>query len=66
MKRLFICNGCFFSSKKAAKIERYRSGWCISIGPEHWKYGLKGFPRTHSHNARSGGAGSGFRKNPLK
>lgn len=63
--KLFVCNGQYFSSKKAAKEFRdtpQGKGAPISIGPDHWKYGVKGNPRTHSHNSRSGGPGNGFPK----
>lgn len=66
MKRLFICDNGYFESKCEAKKHRnhvfssigeYKP---IHIGPDHWKFGLKGNPRTHSHNSRSGGPGNGF------
>ena len=69
MKQLFEVNGQFFSTKKAAKEFRDLSqadGKPVRLGPDHWRYGLKGNPRTHSHNNRAGGSGAGFRKRPLK
>lgn len=61
MKRLFIWNGIFFDNKEAAKVARNAAcHGSITLGPDHWRYGLNGNPRTHSHNARSGGHGNGF------
>ena len=61
MKRLFKVNGIFFDSKKDAKKHRDEAmAYAVELGPDHWRYGVKGNPRTHSHNARSGGSGNGF------
>lgn len=61
MKKLFVVAGTFFDNKKAAKeFRNSHKGECVSIGPDHWKYGVKGNPRTHSHNNRAGGHGNGF------
>ena len=63
--KLFTCNGQSFSTKKAAKDFRdtpQGAGSSISVGPDHWRFGVKGNPRTHSHNSRSGGPGNGFPK----
>jgi len=69
MKRLFVVAGNFFDNKEDAKAARdeFNSGphdpkhrATVSIGPDHWRYGLKGNPRTHSHNARAGGSGNGY------
>ena len=63
MKRLFEFDGVFFDNKEAAKVIRNARGCgVIRKGPDHWRYGVKGNPRTHSHNARSGGHGTGFPK----
>jgi hypothetical protein len=72
MKRLFKVeypNGTsFFEDKEEAKKERDRFNALhkmpyakIELGPDHVRYGEKGNPRTHSHNARSGGPGNGFK-----
>lgn len=64
MKRLFSVTHdndiSFFDSKKAAK--EFRGTGHVSIGPDHWRYDMRGNPRTHSHTARSGGPGTGFPK----
>jgi tagatose-1,6-bisphosphate aldolase len=73
MKRLFKVeypNGTsFFSNKKEAKEERDRFNdkhkmpyATVALGPDHHRYGEKGNQKTHSHNARSGGPGTGFKK----
>jgi hypothetical protein len=62
MKRLFSVNGHFFECKDDAKAFRDVEGGCVSKGPDHRLYGVKGGRKTHSHNSRSGGAGSGFPK----
>jgi len=61
MKCLFECDGLYFESKEEAK--HHRSGdpsRRVHLGHDHWRFGVKGNPRTHSHNARSGGHGTGF------
>ena len=61
MKRLFKVNGIHFDNKEAAKAFRDETmAMRVELGPDHWRYGLKGNPRTHSHNSRSGGHGNGF------
>lgn len=58
---LFACDGLYFETKAEAK--HHRNGdpaRRVSLGPDHWRFGLKGNPRTHSHNNKSGGAGTGF------
>jgi hypothetical protein len=68
MKRLFVCDNGYFNSKLEAKAHRDKvmkeigEFKPIHLGPDHWRYGLKGNPRTHSHNAKSGGSGNGFPK----
>lgn len=67
MKRLFEVAGEFFDSKKNAKFRRdwlrelhETDGVTVRLGPDHDRYAVKGTQRTHSHNCRSGGHGSGF------
>ena len=66
MKRLFWVAGVFFDNKQAAKHHRNllrqqgNLDVVVCIGPDHDRYAVKGTQRTHSHNARSGGHGSGF------
>ncbi len=63
MKRLFSVNGSYYDNKADAKQERDSLSEprpTIRLGADHWRYGLKGNPRTHSHNAHSGGHGNGF------
>ncbi len=60
MKRLFEVNGVFFENKQEAKASKDAVTNKVHLGPDHWRYGLKGNPRTHSHNCRSGGPGNGF------
>lgn len=67
MKELFKCGDVGFESKIEAKAYRdahggVEKGLYISKGKEHQLFGVKGNPRTHSHNNRSGGAGTGFPK----
>lgn len=56
----------FFEDKQEAKHHRdmfaQDNGHTVGVklGPDHWRYGMKNTPRTHSHNARSGGHGNGF------
>ena len=52
----------YFELKAEAKKHRIGQGQEVILGPDHWRYGLKGNARTHSHNARSGGSGTGFRR----
>jgi len=59
---LFTVKNVAFSNKADAKAFRAINGGCVSIGKDHWRYGLKGNPKTHSHNAKSGGHGNGFPK----
>lgn len=65
MKRLFglspLKPGIYFETKQAAKAAKDKDDVVI-LGPDHWRYGVKGNPKTHSHNAHSGGSGDGFRK----
>ena len=74
MKRLFQVNTSpvsFFDTKKLAKEARgdiipadgdkpahYKLR--VSRGPDHEDFGRKGNPKTHLHNAKSGGHGNGF------
>lgn len=69
MKRLFEVVGTFFDNKEDAKAVRDEFNMGphdpkhpakVSLGPDHFRYGLRGNPRTHSHNAKSGGPGNGF------
>lgn len=66
MKRLFQVEqdhgDVFYAQSKAAAKEMRDAnpGSCVSKGPDHWRYGVKGNPRTHSHNSKSGGHGNGF------
>lgn len=65
MKRLFQValpgDVAFAESKAAAKEMRDQNpGSHVSKGPDHWAYKLRANPRTHSHNAKSGGHGNGF------
>ena len=62
--KLYQVDGKFFDKKVDAKIYRDASKTtdCVHKGPDHRLYGVKGNPRTHSHNARSGGSGTGFPK----
>ena len=70
MKRLFKVvtknTTYYFGNKMEAKVVRdeinslERTNYAVSKGPDHWLYGVKGTPRTHSHNNRSGGHGNGF------
>lgn len=62
----------FFETKKEAKEFRDQVNsasvqglkphvtYHVSLGPDHRNYGKKNNPRTHSHNAKSGGHGNGF------
>lgn len=53
----------YAATKEAAKTMRGKDNdRKIILGPDHWRYGLKGTPRTHSHNMRSGGPGNGFKR----
>jgi hypothetical protein len=58
MKQLFVCAGVSFEKKEEAKTfadECEHQGHKrpkVSIGPDHWRFGVKGHPRTNSHNAR--------------
>lgn len=74
MKRLFEVNGQYFGDKVSAKAARgefkpattnkpAHYEHTVSKGPDHDSFGVKANRRTHSHNAHSGGAGSGFPKN---
>ncbi len=60
--KLFEVDGVYFDNKSQAKAHRAANGGKVSKGPDHRMYGVKGNPKTHSHNARSGGAGTGFPK----
>ena len=74
MKRLFQVNTSpvsFFDNKKDAKAARddlipamdhkpAHYALHVSKGPDHTDFGVKRVGRTHSHNAKSGGRGSGF------
>ena len=71
MKRIFEVNIMFFETKLDAKIARGplipatdrrppHYTHTISKGPDHIMFGVKGNPRTHSHNNRAGGHGNGF------
>lgn len=63
MKRLFQVNTSpvsFFDNKQDAKKVGHPIGLVVSKGPDHEDFGIKGHPRTHSHNAKSGGHGNGF------
>ena len=75
MKRLFQVNTTpvsYFDDKELAKKARGQRNptfgadeagafeFRVSKGPDHDMFGVKGHPRTHSHNAKSGGSGSGF------
>lgn len=60
--QLFTVKNMPFDNKLAAKDFRDANGGCVSIGKDHWRYGLKGNAKTHSHNAKSGGHGNGFPK----
>jgi predicted class III extradiol MEMO1 family dioxygenase len=60
MKRLFEVVGnvpkgeWFFENKTTAKSFRNETGRAdrnVILGPDHWRYGVKGHPRTHSHAA---------------
>lgn len=68
MKRLFEVAGgqakgqWFFQSKTVAKEFRRDNGGHVTYGPDHRLFDVKGHPRTHSHNARSGGCGTGFKR----
>jgi hypothetical protein len=49
-------NTIYFEDKKYAKGVRdaYNAGkdkCVLALGPDHWRYGMKGHPRTHSHAA---------------
>jgi len=67
MKRLFTVNGTHFESKEDAKVFRdemfvaHNQKYPVHLGPDHWRYGLKGNARTHSHKMNSG-SGDGFPK----
>jgi hypothetical protein len=61
MKRLFEVNGVFFDNKEKAKQAR-KPGESVHLGPDHDRYGVHGNPKTHSHNALSGGSGDGFKR----
>jgi len=60
--QLFTVKNESFDNKQAAKAFRNINGGCVSIGKDHWRYGLSGNAKTHSHNAKSGGHGTGFPK----
>ena len=67
MKRLFEIKTegvhMYFGNKMHAKTVRDEMGDDGSIiirrGPDHWRYGLKGNPRTHDND---GNVGTGFPK----
>lgn len=49
MKKLFMVDGFFFDKKSDAKLHRdanKESGYKVSLGPDHWRYGLKSNPGT--------------------
>ena len=68
MKRLFTVSGVDFDNKQAAKLYRNNCNEStkhagvakVSLGTDHRLFGVKKVGKTHSHNARSGGHGSGF------
>lgn len=74
MKRLFQVNTnpvSFFDNKIEAKKARgdiipakdnkaAHYAFRISKGPDHEMVSVKGHRKTHSHNAKSGGSGTGF------
>jgi hypothetical protein len=68
VKRLFSVKDVegtvhYFEGKTDAKECRNNNpGSHVAKGPDHDAFGVKGKPRTHSHDSRSGGSGDGFRK----
>lgn len=70
--RLFEVNGEYFNCKADASRARgaattpaegnkpAKYAHEIHKGPDNHAFGVKGNPKTHSHNARSGGPGTGF------
>ena len=59
MKRLFCVGSAFFDNKADAKKARdcgqltMGTAYPVTLGPDHWRYGVKGNPRTHSHKRQA-------------
>ena len=59
MKRLFTVREEHFESKEEAKayrdelLSQHQQVFPVKLGPEHWRYGVKGNPRTHSHKRQA-------------